>query len=233
MKLEKAINFYKQHGFLPFLKRIAEAQGLKFFKRSVIFYYKNYSSIPDDICEEYSFIIPTVEDIEKEPNYEDIWFSKEKTIERLKNGYNLFSYKKHGRMVYFLWSEHKNIEIRWLDYRFQIPNDVTYMTGEYVLPEYRRKGMASKVSLEVDHYLKNQGYKLQFSIKDPKNVPAVQVSIKLGPLGSKPYQIVNYLRIGFLRYYRVQKFDSKKGVAFFSFFKTPEHLWRIFLPGWK
>ncbi|MEW6188186.1 MAG: GNAT family N-acetyltransferase [Thermodesulfobacteriota bacterium] len=232
IKLLRAITSYRQYGLLALIKRIAEAIGFKFYKRSVIFYYKNLKNIPDDFCKDYSFIIPSAKEVQKETSYEDQWFSKEKTIERIRNGYTLFSYKDKDRMVYFHWSEMKKSEIRWLDYVFQFPTETTYMTGEFVLPEYRRKGLASRITIEIDHYLKHRGFKQTIFIKDPENITAVQKTIKLGSLGGIPYQLVEYRRIWFVKYYRVKKVNSQEQVSFISIGKSPQSLWKAFLPGY-
>lgn len=222
----KALNYYQQHGLLRFYFRFFDELGFKYFKRDAIFVHLNLNKIRGDPKESPSFVIATEDDIQREQHYDDGWFGKEKAINRLRSGHLLFVLKESGRIIFFLWADRKSVKIDWFDLSFSIPEDVAYITGVYTHPDFRGRGIASKLKREIFQYLKNEGFKHLIGIVDPSNVIALKIDKKIG---FKEYQILNYKRIWFIRYHTVTKFNSTQSETFVSFFcQSNSDIWKCF-----
>jgi ribosomal protein S18 acetylase RimI-like enzyme len=225
-KLTDIINYYKQYGVLKFLKHLFNRLGFVHYDRTLIFFHMDFNNFSQDAKEPYSFHIATIDDIQKEQDYNDGWFKKEEAIQRLRNGYLLFILKDNGRMVYFRWGELKKVTINYFDLCFHIPQGFVYFAGLYVVPELRRAGIAFKISMEIINYLKKEGFKHIFSVVDPANTASINLSLKSD---FKQYQTVIYKRYWFIKYYHVKKPNSKQQKRYICLFISPKNIWKTFL----
>lgn len=230
MKFAKAINFYKQHGLLEFTKRLIDQLGLTFIisTRSVIFVKLDLNNMPTDCNDPFSFLIATADDIQKELVYNDGWFTRETAISRIQKDHRLFVFKENEKMIYFLWTDLKNVRINWLDLNFNIPEDMLYLTGAYTIPEYRNRGVAYKLKTEIFQYLRKEGFNHIIGVVDPTNTVALKIDKRLG---FKEYQTVYYKRYWFLKYYCVNKYNSDQQKRFVgvTVLKSPDIIWKAFL----
>lgn len=226
MELKSVINFYKQHGFLKVLKRFLEKIGFRFFKRSVFLIKLDLNSVPIDLEVPHPVVIATKEDIQKDRDYYDSWFTKEEALARLEKGCLLFVIKENNKMVSSEWVEFKKVKITFLDLLFHIPEDVAYMTGRYTDPAFRGKGLATKVDKGIFQYLRKQGYNYTLGITDATNNAALGLNRKTG---WEAYQLVNYRRYWFIKYFCVKKCNSDDYKIFITLFRAPEKMWKVFL----
>jgi GNAT superfamily N-acetyltransferase len=220
------MNYYKRHSFLEFLKHVISKLGFLHYDRSLIFFHMDLKNFSHNAKEPYSFHVATIDDIQKEQDYNDGWFKKEEAIYRLREGHRLFILKDNGRMVYFRWADLKKVTINYFDLHFHIPQSFVYSTGLYVVPELRRAGIAFKMSLEINSYLKIKGFNHIFSVIDPTNAASINHTLKQG---FKPYQTVFYKRYWFIKYYHVKKQNSKQQKRYISLFISPKKIWNTFL----
>lgn len=97
-------------------------------------------------------------DIQKVPDYYDGSFSKGAAIRYTKKAHHLFVLKENEKMVCFIWVETKSVQIPCFDLHFNIPVDMSYLSGLYTLPGYRNRGLAYKLKKEINQYLKKEGF---------------------------------------------------------------------------
>lgn len=224
MKIESLINYYERHGFLKTLKRFLERIGFKFFKRSIFLVKMDLNSASTDLKLPYQVVIATREDIQK--NHYDSWFTKEEALARFEKGYRLFVIRENDRVIASEWVEFKEVRISSLELLFHIPENAAYMTGRYTVPELRGKGFASQVDRGIFQYLKKKDYKYCLGLTDKTNVAALALNRRTG---WKDYQLVNYTRFWFVKYFCVDKSNSNKQKVFITLFKAPEKMWNVFL----
>lgn len=228
--MDKTIAYYKQYGILQFLKRFFGVLGLVPFSRTIIFIVLDLKDYTYDRKKPYSFHLATIEEMQNEQEYQDYMkrcgFTKKEIIYRLQKGLTLFILKENNKMVYFLWMEKKNAVIKGFHMPLHLPQEIVYSSGAYTLPDYRGKGIASKIKKEVFHYLKEEGVKKVLGVDMPENTVALRINKKLG---YKEYQTVTYKRYWYIRYYTVQKYSSSEYKTFITLFKAPNDLWKTFL----
>jgi len=225
-KFVKATKYYNQHTILQFIKRILDGLLFQCFQRTLVFVHLDLKNIQSKLEESHNFSIATVDDIQYQQDYDDGWYDKKTAIERIENGHRLFVFKEKERMIYFVWIENK-VTIKWFNLHFDLPSDLVYHTGEYTLPQYRGKGIPSKIKIDVYNYLKKDGIKHVICVIDPLNTISLKINKRIG---FKEYQIAVYRRFWLFKYYRVQKYNSSHYKTFICVFKSPEDLWQVFLP---
>jgi ribosomal protein S18 acetylase RimI-like enzyme len=226
MKLEAVISFYRRHGFLTLWKRCLETMGTYFFcDRSIIFVSLDFRNIPLNGNAPFHFFLATADDVQKEPEYNDGWYQKSDAITRLHKGHRLFVLMENERMVYSMWAESQDVRIRWLNLRFDLPDRMIYCTASHTIPEFRNKGIARRLDLQIAQYFKKEGFDYAIGVVDPANTASRAVN---GKLGVKEYQIVRYRRYGFVKYYRVSKMNSDLSKSFITCFASPRALWKTF-----
>ena len=227
LQIQKTIDYYKQQGLLQFLKRFFGKLGFEHFSRSLIFLVLDLKDIPDDVEKPYSFHIAAVNDIENDRNFDCGFFAKRQAIYRLQKGHRLFVLKEGTRLVYFQWVEQKNASIWWFDYLpIDLPKNMAYMAAAYTVPEFRNKGIATKLKAEIYYFLKKEGINYLISAIHPKNTINLNIHKKLG---FREYQTIQYKRYWHIRYYTVKKANSNESKTFISLFKFPKDIWEIFL----
>jgi len=228
--MDKTIAYYKHYGVLQLLKRFFGLLGLVPFSRTLIFIILDLTDFTDDVKKPYSFQLATTEDMQNEQDYQDYakyyGLTKKEIIYRLQRGLRLFILKENSKMVYFLWMEQKNATIKGFSMPLQLPQDIVYNSGAYTLPDYRGKGIASKVKKEVFHSLKKEGVTKLLAVVMPENTRALRIDKKMG---YKEYQTVTYKRYWYIRHYNVQKYNSRECKTFITLFKAPKDLWKTFL----
>jgi len=228
-QVQKTIGYYKKHGFIQFAKRFFGKLGFEHFSSSLIFRVSDLKEIPDDVKKPYSFHIATIDDIQNKQDHDfefEYLFTKREIIDRLQKGHRLFVLKENKKMVYFLWIEQKDATIGVWRMPLNIPKDMVYVAGEFTMPEFRNRGIASKLKKEIFHYLKYEGVKKVIGVVNPVNTIAIEVGKKLG---RKSYQTITYKRYWHIRHYTVQKFNSDERKTFVTLFKAPKDIWKTYL----
>jgi len=225
---QNTVDYYKQHGLSESIKRFFEKLGFEHFRRTLLFLVLDLKDLPDNVQRPYSFHIETADDIQEEENDNyGLSITKKKARDRLQKGHRLFALKEDSRMAYVLWAELKRADVWWFDnLPIHLPHDAAYISGAYTMPEFRGRGIASKLKKEIFHYLKKEGYKTLFAVVSPINTTAVKINKRLG---FRAYQIVRYSRYWHIRHYSVQKYDSDESRAFITLFKAPKDIWKTFL----
>ena len=116
MKLITVINYYKQHGFLKFMKRVFNRLGFIYFDHSLLFFHVDLNNIIKDFIGPWTFQIVTKSDIQKERNYYDGWYTKERALLRLQNGrHRLLISRLDDKIVTYQWLVFRKVKINWLD----------------------------------------------------------------------------------------------------------------------
>jgi ribosomal protein S18 acetylase RimI-like enzyme len=226
MRLADVVDYYRRHGMLQFSKRLLEGLGLQFFDRTLIFVLVDLERLPSARPKPYSFCCATSEDIEKEQHYKDGWFTKEEALKRIRVGRRLYILKDGGRFVSFLWAEPEKATVNWFDLHMVLPRDIVYCTGSYTVPDYRNRGIATQMDLEVFHSLKEEGVNYILGVVAPDNSESRAVNNKNGII---EYQVVRYRRYGIIRYFRINRTNSDEQKTFVAVFKTPSAIWNTFL----
>jgi GNAT superfamily N-acetyltransferase len=226
MRLADAIGYYKQQGMLQFSKRILDRLGFQYFERSLIFLLVDLDKLPIVPQKPYSFRLATEEDIERETDYKDGWFTKREALKRIREGCRLYILKDGDKIIYFLWAEPENATVAWFDLHFRLPDDMVYCTGSYTIPEYRNRGIAKRLDSEIFHSLKMEGFRYIIGVVEPSNKASRAVNDKTGVV---EYQTVHYKRYGHVRSFRIHDASSSRQKVFISAFRTPSAIWKVFL----
>lgn len=225
MRLVDAIHIYQQFGMLQFSKRILDRLGFQYFERSLIFLLADLDKLSIAQKKPYSFRLATKEDLEKETDYKDGWYTKEAALKRIHEGRRLYIWKDGDKIIYYLWAEPKDATVAWFDLNFRLPRDTVYCTGSYTIPEYRKRGIATRLDAEILCSLKEEGMKYVLGVVEPSNKASRAVNDKIGII---EYQTVHYKRRGHIRIFRVSEMNSGRQKTFISAFQTPSTIWNVF-----
>jgi len=96
---------------------------------------------------------------------------------------------KGNKIVCYVWCELTLAHIPFLGLLVSIPDKTVYSLGMYTVPEFRRKGLASKIKLLQLQFLKKHGCQREFFVISINNIASQKVVNKLG---YKEYQTVIY-----------------------------------------
>lgn len=226
LHIEKAIDYYKQHGFLDFLKQVFRKLGFENFSRSLVFMVLDLKNVPD-VRKSYSFQIATIDDVQNDPDYNDGFFTKGEALSRLKKGHQHFILRKDKEIIYSLWAEQENVAVWWFgDLQINLSENMAYMSGAYTSPDYRGQGVYYRFTKEIFNYLREKGITHIIAGVHPANSTVLNLNKKLG---YKPYQTITYKRYWHIRRYIVQKFNSDDCKAYTTIFKAPKDIWKTFL----
>lgn len=225
--LTRAKASYSQHGIFAFYKHVLTALGFLHFDRSLVFLYLDLNTLSTTSLRHYTFTIATIDEVYNSNNYNDYWFQKAEALSRLRCGHRLFILKDNNKILYYLWTEQHCACITSFDLTFRLPNHICYITGIYTLPEFRNRGIAFRIKKEICHYLKQIGITHLIEVVDPINTKALSIDRHLG---FREYQTITYSRFWIFRYFRINKHSSHEKRHFFTVFKTPEWIWKLFLP---
>lgn len=225
-QIQKTIDYYRQHNLFEFIKHFFRKLGFENFSKTVIFIILDVSNIPNDIKKPYSFSPITIDEMQNDEYYSEYFFTKREIIGRLQKGHRLFELKENDKLAYLLWVEQGNVTITDFKLPLHIPRHMAYISGGFTAPEFRNRGIASKLKKEILCYLKKQGVKQILGVVSPSNTTALLIDKKLG---FKEYQTLNYKRYWHLRHYAVQKFNSDERKTFITIFKPPKNIWKTFL----
>jgi len=228
-KLQNAISYYQRHGMSNFIKRIFVGIGFKWFTRTLIFLKLDMSNLSEkcDKTQQWSFKIVNSDEIIAEANYDDGFFNKAKALQRISSGHRLFALEEGGREVFFLWVEKRKASVWWFDdLPLWLPANYAYISGVYTFPDFRKRGIASRMKREIFTYLREvEGVNCLIEVVHPNN----HVALKMDEaLGFRKYQIVTYRRYWHIRHYSVTdaKFNQKKTII--RVFSAPRDVWKIF-----
>ena len=160
VKIQKARKYYKKFGLWRLVLLLFSRIGI-IIKREYIFseinlqdfnlHGKNNSILDlDFVCinknnfEHFNF-----------PS-EEGWLTKDEALRRLTERNNIpFALTKGNKIVSYIWSELTMAHIPFLGLLVSIPDKTVYSLGMYTVPEFRRKGLASKIKLLQLQFLKN------------------------------------------------------------------------------
>jgi len=228
---QKIVEYYREHGFwrsfLHSFVRIGElSKEIAFNKAEVIFFELNMADSPYSAKFNRTSHLSRVgkEDIES-AEYLGGWFPKSRAMRYLDEGHILLVLKDKGKVIFYQLLELNKVNIKVLEISALIPADTAYTSYLYTLPEYRGKGIASKVKPLILKYLYDQGYRKVFNAIAPDNIPSQKVNKKAG---LNPYQAVIYRRFLFLKYYCVKDYDTNKKKLFLRLGRTDKQMWKAF-----
>lgn len=226
-KIDRAVTYHHENGFKNFFWHLLSELGFVNYNRDLVFNCVDLDAMLFKTQESFSFHIETVQELQTEQVYRDLWFTKEEAAKRLKNGCRLFVLKIKSEIIFFTWIEEREATIDWIGIKMKLPDNVAYLTGVCTVPEYRRRGISSKIKREILQYLKKEGMSKVVEVVDPLNSVALKMDNRLG---FKEYQRVNYRRCWLLQRYRIKQFGSDQQKTFFSIwpFRNPA-VWNCFL----
>ena len=146
-------------------------------------------------------------------------------MDRLQRGHHLFGVEENGKSVCSQWVETKEGIIPYFDMRLRLPEDTVYVrtstphvNGGETRDRAPSSGDASARSEE-------RWISAQRDLIDPTNT----ASIRLADFDAPKYQVVHYIRVWFLKTYRIVKYEENLQKRYFGVFKSPTSVWRAFL----
>lgn len=225
-EIDKTGDFYREFGLWKTVLRFIENMGV--FKKRVFTFLE--MELKDSISvQEQAPGIHLVrvgkEDLEKVGKYLYEWYEKKEALKHLEAGNVLFTVKKGNKMIYFEWTEFKNIDLPYLGLSFFIPDGTAHNAYNYTVPEYRGKGIASRAKLLTLNYQRENGIRRAFCVIPPNNTVSLRLNKKVG---FKEYQTVIYWRLLFLKYYCVKDFSTNSEKVFWGSGRATQELWRTF-----
>ena len=209
-------------------ERISERLGCTRRVRSLIFLWLDLTAMPTDARSEPFLRLVSAADVRRWSRYADGWFTRDKALERLQRGCQLFVLQEGGTDACYGWVERDSVQIRWIPLLFNLPADVAYLTGLYTVPEMRKRGLALRTWSAVAQRCKRVGAKYLFVVVDSENTASLRLHEKLG---FHAYQRIDYRRVFFLRCYRVTAAGSRSSHRWLGFSSGPTDAWRAFCPG--
>jgi len=225
-KPKDVITYYRQHGLWALLKSVLRRLGFICHNRTLLFFHVDLTKFANGFTGPFTIHLATVEEVEREQDYYDGWFTKEHAIMNLLNGYQLFIFKQNGQIATYQWLVFKTVKIDWLEMHFDIPADYVYYQAIYTIPELRGSGLGSKTNWEVFSYLKRKGYNHVLLVIDPDNTPSIRLFTHNG---AENYLRVHYRRYWLVRYYHVKKINSSESKTYIIPFMAPRDIWKTYL----
>ncbi len=225
-KMYNTHKYYDKHGLWKTILAIFEHTGV--FKYRVLIFFE--LKVEDPISgqkagKSIELVRLAKDDIEQIDEYCDGWFKKDEALRRLEQGRVLFVVKEDEKMAFYQWLEFTKVDIPYIDLSFSIPDDTAYMAYIYTVPDYRGKGIASNAKPLVLNYLREQGYRRILLVITPENAASQRVNKKAG---FKEYQTIFYLKLLFLKYYRVKDYGTNRKKRFWHITGTDQELWKTF-----
>lgn len=154
------------------------------------------------------------------------WITRDEALRRLKQrNCILLALTKGNKIICYQWSDFDRAHIPRLGLLVYIPAKVAYPLAMYTRPEFRGKGLATKLKLLQLHFLKEQGYQRVFLVIRTDNLASQIVNKKCG---YKAYQTVTYRKISFLKYYCVKDYATNKRKNFLYIKERDQKLWNFF-----
>jgi RimJ/RimL family protein N-acetyltransferase len=201
--IKKAVNYFKNHGFISTVKRIRLEL---FIYRKAIMYNKQLVPPNPDFTDNLNINIASKEDIDEE--YAHGWHTKKCDLEKLSKGHILFLAKDRGTNIFYGWVELLNIEIPWLSIKKKrIPANIGYLSGFYVPPEHRGQHIMQQSLKFIENYLVNHTkVDRVFCVTAPDNYTSNK---NLSISGYTPYWYIRYLKLMFLNVYIVELLQEK------------------------
>jgi len=153
--------------------------------------------------------------------------TKNEAFRRLtETNYILLALTSGNKIVCYIWCKLTTMaHIAILGLLVSIPDKTAYAKDMYTAPEFRGKGLASKLKLLQLQFLKNKGYQIVFNVIRSNNMASQKVVKKLGYIA---YQTAIYRRIFFLKYYCVRDYDSNQRKRFWYIKGIDQKLWKHF-----
>lgn len=226
-EIDKTRNFYREFGLWKTILRFLENIGV--FKRRVFTFLE--MELKDSVSvQEQDHGIHLVragkEDLEKVGPYLYEWFEKEEALRRLDAGNVLLVVKDGEKMVFYQWFDmSRKIDLPYLDLPFSMPDGTVYMVHMFTEPAYRGKGIATRAKPLIFKYMQENGIRKLLSIIASSHEESLHINRKVGLI---EYQIVNYLRFLFLKYYCVKDLHTDSRKVFWGSGRASQELWRTF-----
>jgi len=219
--------YYKKKGFLSLVILTLQRLGFQHFDRSLIFFALDLEQLTDGSKQSYTFSTLTQEEIRNNPKYDDGFFSKRRALYRLKKGHRLFVLREGDGLAFYVWIEVNVARISWFNHLpVNLPKNMAYMAAVYTPPQFRNRGIASRIKNEVFRYLKEDGYTKIIEVIHPNNAVALKVDKNLGFI---EYQTMRYRRYWHLKIYTIKKANSQEVKTTLSVFRSPKNIWRTYL----
>ncbi len=221
-KIDSLTHVYRKKGIIGVFRATLKYLGFK-HPEHLSFMYLNLSELPEQSNSKPVFKIITNKDIENAKYLNDGFHSRKEIIKKLEKGDFLFVHIENNNIVYYVWIEQKNISIDF--FKFNLPNDIAYLSGEFTVPEYRGIGIAKRTRQEIFRYLKENGFKYIILVVNPRNIPAVILNKSCGFI---EYQYISYRKFAYLLHYEITSTFTGE-VKYFKGFKKPEEdVWKVF-----
>ncbi len=200
--------------------------GFRCYKRTLGFYSLDLEDFHEPVEPSCGLHVASIAEVEERESYHDGWQTKERALRRLRSGAQLFVLEEGAEWVYFHWLETGRVQIRYLDLRFKLPPDTAYSTCLYTVPRYRGQGIAYRAETQILAHLKSRGFKQVVVVIDPSNKSSIGLHHKLG---FSRYQLANYCRFWFIKYFRVSAGERTRVAKLVGLFASPPQVWKAFL----
>ncbi len=157
--------------------------------------------------------------------YDDGYFTREQALCRLESGCQLYVLQRQGRNVCFGWAERGTVDMRWLNLRLCLPDDVVYLSCLYTPPQFRRQSCAFRLWRAVAHHWKERGATCAIVAVNPQNAPSLWLHERVG---FKTYQTITYRRWPGLGCYTIQHPCGRLRRRYTMACTVPTDLWSTF-----
>lgn len=229
-KMQRIREYYEKYGLWKLVLYLFSRIGI-IIKREYIFFEINLQDIIPYKKNNSNFDLDFVWVKKKDFEHfnfpsEDGWLTKNQALRRLtERNCILLALTNGNKIVCYQWSEFTLANFPRLGLLMSIPDNVVYSLAMYTVPEFRGKGLASKLKLLQLQFLKKKGYQRVFNAIASNNIVSQIVAKKYG---FKEYQTVIYRRILFLKYYCTKDYGSNKRKRFLYIKGIDQKLWKHF-----
>lgn len=184
--------------FTHFLRRAWYLAGPPFMHKKANMYFTQIEPDFTNSLDGLPVTIGSKSDIDQA--YFDMWHTKEQALKKLEKGDILFLVKNKGTNVFYGWAELSDIAIAYLDVKkINIPQNIGYISGLYVPPEYRnRRTTINALKFIMKFLAENKNIRKVFIVTSPDNKVINKIALFLG---YTKYQLMDYIKILGLKLY--------------------------------
>jgi hypothetical protein len=223
--IKKTLISLKENGLISTGKMIG-SKVTPFSYRKIFMYHKDLAALESKDEKYVELCVASEQDVNE--SYKDVWNTKSKAIEKLKDGHLLFLIKKEGKNVLYGWVELRKINIPWIRIKnMSIPPDVGYLANVYTPPAFQGRLIGLRFLKSYEKYL--------LSHTSIRRIFCITVANNRGSNGNlihagyTVYQKVNFIKILFLKIYIATSIDETKSENRKIFISNTK-FWNYFSP---
>ena len=175
---------------------------------------KDFGDVPTKVTRQLPVIWVTAES-EIDDSFKDIWHTPEEARRMIRQGHVVILWRENGENIMYQWLRLNTVDISYLDLKdIEIPRSVGYWSGAYVPPEHSGRMTLRHALASMEELGRQHGYRYSFVVIKKTDAAVNRYHERM--LKSKEYQQVTYIKLLWLRCYRVTPTAGGKSRWYFN-----------------